>query len=806
MVETYVFSRHHHSHSLARSDITVPIPLFSLVIIIIYASIVMVEEHEEDQDSLFGSPPPSPRISPHRAQSPPLSLPSASICDNERRLSISTDTQNVGTIALPGSLPYSELPINPLALSLNHSVVPRPPAQSQGQPMPTTSQQIQTRKIQPSRPPPAPIPKSSSTKRSKNSRQSSQSPLYNDSPPQSHDPEISLPNPSSLHPPHFLRNQHNLLGKAGLVAGVNPATITHIPGTTPSNPIIVDDEDTPILGRHFLFRDPGNRYVNPSLLSAPTNEDIVSVLIGQKDIFPVLEGILCLLGKGATRQAPTPPPRRQDNPPVKKRKLNRVPAGAIDWDVPYPFQDGEGPDEYRKTWERERGKHLVTQLVKLIKGAARKAATKNYLQKEQARQAAWEKLQQEMMGLEPVIKKDITVNNHYKPQTITYGLAGAEAQKAMSQVFDAVADTSNDLQLPESNATQNVPFPLTNRFASPSQLSFDNLNYQSQFNVWMNFLQTFPVAFDAQSQSQSNTTSSQESTPGLDDFAFTKTMDNNFDFGAVNMEESSSTSNKAAVPDDLEALISSMMDSLSQDVESTRVSSSAKTDVDQQPSLIGDDMIDPSLWGLSVQPSSDAANGNLSISQAVSPVPSISSSGSIDPMTPMSSAWEISVPEIFMGGVSGDGGQGMFRHTLWENFSHGVHQEGSTSGGQWDEGGQITGDSLSRIVPPEGNMMGGGKGKGKEMNPLGFLSADTTPSTRGHDASEAVMSVSSTSTVPAPVAWPNISQSRKEEILRHAREKRMQIQEELDRVKTQLWETTIEQAALVHLLKRYEND
>ncbi|KAF8808710.1 hypothetical protein BYT27DRAFT_7052448, partial [Phlegmacium glaucopus] len=61
------------------------------------------------------------------------------------------------------------------------------------------------------------------------------------------------------------------------------------------------------------------------------------------------------------------------------RKLNRVPAGATDWDVPYPFQEGEGPDEYYKTWERERGKHLVAQLVKLIKGAARKAATKNYL-------------------------------------------------------------------------------------------------------------------------------------------------------------------------------------------------------------------------------------------------------------------------------------------------------------------------------------------------------------------------------------------------------------------------------------------
>jgi hypothetical protein len=79
-------------------------------------------------------------------------------------------------------------------------------------------------------------------------------------------------------PAHFLRNQQNLLGEAGLV---KPSTITHIHGTS-FNPIVVDDEDIPILG--WQFKDSRHHFSDPSVLAAPTNEDIVSVLIGQKDI------------------------------------------------------------------------------------------------------------------------------------------------------------------------------------------------------------------------------------------------------------------------------------------------------------------------------------------------------------------------------------------------------------------------------------------------------------------------------------------------------------------------------------------
>jgi hypothetical protein len=297
-----------------------------------------MHEEDEDQDSLFGSPPPSPQL-------PTTEL--ASIYDNERRLSTSTDTQNVGTIALPGSH-NSELPLNPLALSLNHTTVQWPPAHSQDQPT-TVNKNVQ--------------PWSRQTPPAQNNRREtskSQSPFSNVPP---RDPEFSFPDPSEPPPAHFLRNQQNLLGIAGLVAGVKPSTITHIRGTS-FNPIVVDDEDTPMQ---------------------------------QKDILPVLDGILGIIGKNAVRPSPsTGPPTtsflsRNDSPtppPIKKRKLHSVPAGATDWDVPYPFQEGDGPDEYHKTWERKRSKDLVVQLVKLIELAARKGAIKGHPQKEKTREAS----------------------------------------------------------------------------------------------------------------------------------------------------------------------------------------------------------------------------------------------------------------------------------------------------------------------------------------------------------------------------------------------------------------------------------
>jgi len=70
----------------------------------------------------------------------------------------------------------------------------------------------------------------------------------------------------------------------------------------------------------------------------------------------------------------------------------------------------------------------------------------------------------------------------------------------------------------------------------------------------------------------------------------------------------------------------------------------------------------------------------------------------------------------------------------------------------------------------------------------------------------------STSTALAPstnldrqlVSGLSARQIRKEDILKRANERRQEIQEELNTVKRRLWETTIEQAALIHLTRKLD--
>ncbi|OAX39547.1 hypothetical protein K503DRAFT_689366, partial [Rhizopogon vinicolor AM-OR11-026] len=68
-------------------------------------------------------------------------------------------------------------------------------------------------------------------------------------------------------------------------------------------------------------------------------------------------------------------------PPLKRRKLTSVPAGAVDWDVPYPFPEGEGPESYHATWEQDRARQLIVQLLELIKDAVHGAAARKHARK-----------------------------------------------------------------------------------------------------------------------------------------------------------------------------------------------------------------------------------------------------------------------------------------------------------------------------------------------------------------------------------------------------------------------------------------
>ena len=355
-----------------------------------------------------------------------------------------------------------------------------------------------------------------------------------------------------------------------------------------ANPIVVEDEHPRLGLNHHQSYLPT---IDPALLPAPSNEDIVATLIRQKDIFPVLESILKLIAAGsrpsASEQQPARPPihsgsdwRTSSRPPIpnhavretsvtsegrptKKRKLNRVPAGATDWDVPYPFQNGEGPQAYQTTWERERGKQLVSQLIGLIKTAARKAATRTYLQREEVRKHLEE---QNVPKNDPSldIQSAPKVKGHYRPITVTYGLDGEAASVAQTLVQDVLTDASNgsskgaihdpysqvgaglpsDAGTGATNAQPSTPFDQliasllaaspeqggggadangnSSEGGQPSSSSTPASNDDGQpefdpalFDSWMSILQTFPMPEDgfAQGQEQGQTQDQQTRLP-----------------------------------------------------------------------------------------------------------------------------------------------------------------------------------------------------------------------------------------------------------------------------------------------------
>ncbi|KAI0719262.1 hypothetical protein C8T65DRAFT_636112 [Cerioporus squamosus] len=348
-----------------------------------------------DDDSLFGSPPSSPT----RGRSPsPLALPSG-------------PAQNVGTLALPGSHLVAELPVTPpVSLPLTASA-PAPSRQS------------------PSHPPPPRIPSQSIVSSSRrNSARVEPAPRKSrkgkeketSTTPRPTPPPISLPAADETVPPHFLRNQQALLGLAGMVGGVNPANLPKprdTRGTTAEDPIVVEEEPS-------LPQQPsiGKRPVRPG------PEQILGSLLQQKNVFPVVVSLLRLLAPGAPSLASVPPSHpyypypQQYTPPQTTPSFwtrSQSPEQAADWDVPYPFQEGQGPENYRTNWERERSKQLLADLVQLVKGAAQKAATKTWYQQQQSQRRYYGRGVVVGYGPEP------TVNKYYRPKTMYYGLERA---------------------------------------------------------------------------------------------------------------------------------------------------------------------------------------------------------------------------------------------------------------------------------------------------------------------------------------------------------------------------------------------
>jgi hypothetical protein len=193
-------------------------------------------------------------------------------------------------------------------------------------------------------------------------------------------PAIQLPDPDAPPPVNFLRNQLSLLGVAGLVGGLVPSKLSkrYSIREGSSNATIVED-DTP-QKRKRKRRSPPPKLVPPGW-PQPSNAEVIAVFAKQKQLRPLILALIDLKKGRPSQRSSTNTSKREASPPLKKRKLNSVPAGAVDWDVPYPFQEGEGPSGYRRGWGQERERQLVKELISLLRQSARQASLQKMVDK-----------------------------------------------------------------------------------------------------------------------------------------------------------------------------------------------------------------------------------------------------------------------------------------------------------------------------------------------------------------------------------------------------------------------------------------
>ncbi|KAF5342382.1 hypothetical protein D9611_001853 [Ephemerocybe angulata] len=791
---------------------------------------------EDEDDSLFGSPPPSPGRSP----SPALALPGNT--SNASGNIVSSLTKNVGTIALPGSQANSEY-LNPVASSLSlPSSSTQPPLPSSR--FPGDSHAASTTPSTCAVPQPAPPKPPRVRKRKKKSTEEVSRPEF----------QIALPDPAAPPPSNFLRSQTALLGAAGLVAGINPAYLDHRPrGTTPSNPIVIEEaaahkpppprpkKTTPTIpsisttpaARNVAIVEPVGECLDKPGLSMPSKQEILAYLVKEKDVFPIIQCLIKITAPGATH----PPTRKRSSSwgkeelakrgprteivgthatgfPMKKRKLNRVPAGAADWDIPFPFARGEGPEEYDETWRSEREKQLITQLINLIKNATKKAAMHNYLKRKSHRDSKSKGKAKEEHAVvrHPTCDDGPRVNKYYKAITATYGLPPSNAssrQSTPSQDRDSSRNqsrsvTPSTVSGPSSSSAATTPAPeqaqgsssldqlLASLFSmtAPRQDSaqplqpastskggepVDQLSSigvdQNWLDDWMNSLSTpGGMGIDGAINQPAAGSSTGASTPSLD-----------FDFSSLDFESLGAPSTSANTPS----------------FHPTQIQSS--TDPLCAPTV--DFPIDPDLLALS-GPNFDAS---LPVPPIPTTLPSDPSSSATNPAS--TEDWDMSMMGIFAPEFAGD----MFSSNDGQ-FPSLDHGQGGDS--LWDEflGQDLTSKAMDvDPVPQEASSTEVQPTvPSSETQPDALPSADASaPETPADDPPAPPPSVDlEVSKVPSNSGTENIRAApskttlseQKEDLIRRVRERKAMLEAELKKVKLQLWEATVEQGALHHVV------
>jgi hypothetical protein len=724
----------------------------------------------DDDDSLFGgSPPPSPT----RGRSPKLALPTGP-----------GSAENVGTIALPGSHYCSEHAIDPAVLVLNS------PPPSRNSDSPSTTPRLT---------PPSALNRSShkplsscGLSRPSKSSQNGKARLPTPRPPP---PTIHFPDSDEPLPPNFLRSQQALLGHAGLIGGLDPSALSasYHKRETSQNPIIVEDElDPPLLGKKSTS-------FNPSSLPSPSNEEVISSLVKQRNIFPVLESLLGLLSGTcvpSTPLAPTPSgpghsgPSSSDSsqergPPPKRRRLNSVPAGAADWDVPYPFQQGEGPNQYRLHWEKERLKQLFSQLAVLIKGAKRSAAARTYLRQHAGSRSATPSPSQppsrmsNQQQLEPRASLCDTPTCHPEIRNIipaaTISENAAHPAPQVPATIPQIASLDDLIASLYHNSIPRVSSPFD--FTSSSPSSEFNPQHSSSYNPSSDVL---PQDLD-QFLAMLHHTSSQCITSSVDSP------------GIAVRPESLSKFADQVLPHEIPAATNAIPDSV----------------------------IDPTLLGESPNHTSDTT-GQVPSTPTLLQSPIASTNSVFDPLTPREDL--CSEPDVYRP-EQGTSRTSSRRFHIPQELGNAITEDPITAASLLlqmaitasSQASQAKTRSLpspaSRYVSvePQPSM------PPSSFQPLTTSTATTTPTSSrasseaprpGHPASAIAPTTQKLSLLDQRrlSQIPPIKKAlNKQELIRRAKERRQQLLAELEKAKVELWEATIEQGVLSHLMKDHHD-
>lgn len=543
------------------------------------------------------------------------------------------------------------------------------------------------------------------------------------------------------------------------------------------NPIIVDEAD-----------EVGNsngqgkkvRIEKEKEVMRPSNEEIVGMLIRDRNVLPILESILQLINKHVPSHSSTksPEPASEPAPPSKKRKLN---PGI--------------------TMEQDQTKHLLSQLCTMIKSAAHKAtlAKNPHVNVANAKSRKFEP-----RFLPPQEDK---IMGHYRARTAHYG-KGAVRGTGTGEEQEVLVDKGNTVR-----REQTSPVPSSLGFGPGIAMNIDMDVGSSQGPASSTGETSFTPDFSSP-------------TPEFDSAAFDSWM------SVLEMFP--------------EPVVEGNWDT---DMESLFAGGSTPGDTPFEsfsPSGTPDFAIDPVLLGLAPPPPPPPSQPpSFGIIPPLPPLTSTSTSptntdSTMDPITPVGQGQEMGHergtffdPELEriiaqMGGVDSIGGKGIFDGREDFGMDIGGAGVGGTSFADmglegWSTEMMAWQDSFIQFDSnPNENTNVGTASSDIPIDPvLASFSIPTRPSLplntqplapiAGPSSQPSpIPSTAGPSSQPPPPAFKmparvnsatRIPNASKQDILRRAKERRMQLLGEIDKAKVELWETTIEQGVLANIIK-----